>query len=90
MTRWTAKALAVALAALLASCSFFMDTVPGKWQPSSGPPRCDDSLQDPGDDLGAVATLAAISIASIAASCPEDGDNVDENCKDAKGGAFVF
>lgn len=87
---WTAKALAVVVAVAVAGCSFFMDTVPDNWQPSSGPPKCDDSLSDPGDDLGLVAALAAVAVISIAASCPEDGDDVMDNCKDAKGGATVF
>ncbi len=88
--KWTAKALAVVLAVVLAACSFFMDTVPENWQPSNGPPKCDDSLADPGDDLGFVAALAAVAVISIAASCPEDGDNVEGNCEDATGGAVVF
>lgn len=88
--RWTSKALAVALAIVVAGCSFFMDTVPDDWQPSSGPPKCDDSFADPGDDIGFVAALAAVAVISIAANCPEDGDNVDGNCEDATGGAVVF
>lgn len=69
----TGKLMAIALAVLLAGCSFFMSTVPKNWDGATTP-KCSDDGTAPGVDLvvGTVVLVAAGAGIVSEARCKND------------------